>query len=98
MIPTLRECPEVGSGECRTIDVASPAVLAHVMRSDRGTLLFLHNLGRDDVVVDLDPQPDAEGDPVEVFGDRAYPAAGADLRGLELAGLGYRWLRLRRVA
>jgi maltose alpha-D-glucosyltransferase/alpha-amylase len=34
-------------------------------------------------------------EPVEVFSDREYPDL--DLRDLELDGLGYRWIRLRRT-
>ena len=33
---------------------------------------------------------------VEVFADRGYEAPDRDLRGLPVAGLGYRWIRLRR--
>jgi maltose alpha-D-glucosyltransferase/alpha-amylase len=94
-VHTLRQCQEVGSGRCTTVPVADPAVLVHRMDDGAGSLLFLHNLGRDDVRVDVGRQPGADGDPVELLADRAYPAPGADLAGLELAGSGYRWLRLR---
>jgi maltose alpha-D-glucosyltransferase/alpha-amylase len=96
MIHTLHECPEVGSGRCTPVPVAQPAVLVHRMDAVQGTLLFVHNLGRDDVVLDVGAQPGQEGDPVAVFGDRSYAAAGADLTGLAVAGSGYRWLRLRQ--
>lgn len=98
MIPTLRECPEIGSGACTPVDVEDPAVLAHRMDGPHGSMLFLHNLGQVDAVVDVGPQPGQEGDPVEVFGDRTYDAAGADLAGLAVAASGYRWIRLRRTA
>ena len=96
MIHTLRECPEVGVGTCTPVDVGQPAVLAHRMSAEQGTLLFLHNLGRADVTVDVGPQPDADGDPVEVFGDRSYDATGPELTGLRLGPSGFRWLRLSR--
>lgn len=60
-------------------------------------MLALHNLGNRKVSVDLGRQPGAEGDPVDVFGDRAYDSAGSDLRGVEVAGTGYRWIRLRET-
>ena len=62
--------------------------------ADQGALLFLHNLGRTDAVVDVGPQPGQEGPPVEVFADRAYPPVGPDLAGIPVAASGYRWLRL----
>jgi maltose alpha-D-glucosyltransferase/alpha-amylase len=98
MIHTLRECPEVGVGSCATLPVESPAVLVHRMDAAQGTLLFLHNLGRADVVVDVGAQPGQQGSPVEVFSDRRYAAAGPELTGIAVAGCGYRWLRLARNA
>lgn len=94
MIRTLRECPEVGVGTCTVLDAGLPAVLAHRLAARQGVMLFLHNLGRDDVVVDLGPQPGQQVDPVEVFSDRRYDLADRGLAGLPLAASGYRWLRL----
>jgi maltose alpha-D-glucosyltransferase/alpha-amylase len=95
MVHTLRECPEVGSGTCTPLVTGSPAVLAHRMTSDDGAVLFLHNLGREAVRVDLGRQPGAGGRPSEVLADRPYPAPAEDLRDLEVGGSGYRWIRLR---
>jgi maltose alpha-D-glucosyltransferase/alpha-amylase len=97
MIHTLRECPEVGSGDCAVVPVGPPSVLVHRMTGASGTLLFLHNLGREEVTVDVGRQPGQEGPPVEVFGDRRYDAVGDDLAGIRLAASGYRWLRLRHA-
>jgi maltose alpha-D-glucosyltransferase/alpha-amylase len=97
MIHTLRECPEVGSGTCTPVAVEHPAVLVHRMDAAEGTMIFLHNLGREDVRVDVGPQPGQDGAPVEVLSDRGYGPPSADLTGLELAGCGYRWIRLRRT-
>lgn len=98
MIRTLRECPEIGVGTCTSVPVDPASVLVHRMEARQGTLLFLHNLGVDDVLVDVGQQPGQEGEPVEMFSDRAYDAAGRDLESLAVAGRGYRWLRLRRTA
>lgn len=97
MIASVRECPEIGTGTCHPVQVASPAVLAHRFEAPGGTLLLLHNLGRDEVSVDLGPQPGQDGDPVEVFADRRYDPPTAELSGLTLTGSGFRWLRLRRT-
>jgi maltose alpha-D-glucosyltransferase/alpha-amylase len=96
MIHTLREAPEVGSGSCTHIDVpAPPGVLAHRADGPTGTMVFLHNLGTDDVEVDLGALAKEADLPVEVLADQDY----GDLRfdALALAGYGYRWIRLRRT-
>jgi maltose alpha-D-glucosyltransferase/alpha-amylase len=94
---TLRECPEVGSGRCTPLPAGDPAVLVHRMDAGPGSLLFLHNLGRTDLRVDVGPPEDGPADPVELFADRGYAAPGGQLTGLELGGCGYRWIRLRRA-
>jgi maltose alpha-D-glucosyltransferase/alpha-amylase len=97
MVHTLRECPEVGSGECSVVDAhLPPAVLAHRFESEAGEMLFLHNLGTEEVRADLGPQPGASDVVVEVFADRQYEQPDADLRGLTVGPRGYRWIRLRR--
>jgi maltose alpha-D-glucosyltransferase/alpha-amylase len=97
MVHTLRECPEVGSGTCTPVPVEHPAVLVHRMDAAEGTLLFLHNLGAESLRVDVGEQPGRRGTPVEVLADRGYEAPRDDLTGIEVAGCGYRWLRLRRT-
>lgn len=97
MVRTLRECPEAGAGHCAPLDADVPAaVLAHRSESPEGAMLFLHNLGRDDVTLDLGAQPGEADQPVEVFADQQYDAPSHDLRRLPLAGYGYRWIRLWR--
>jgi maltose alpha-D-glucosyltransferase / alpha-amylase len=96
MIHTLRECPEVGVGVCTPVPVDQTAVLVHRMAAEQGTLLFLHNLGQTEAVVDVGAQPGQDGSPVEVFGDQAYPPVGPDLVRIPVAASGYRWLRLSR--
>jgi maltose alpha-D-glucosyltransferase/alpha-amylase len=96
MIPTVRECPEIGSGTCTAVPVDRPDVLVHRVDAAQGSLLFLHNLGSADVVVDVGAQPHQDGRPVEVFSDRRYEPVGPQLAGIAIAGSGYRWLRLTR--
>ncbi|GII21000.1 alpha-amylase family protein [Planosporangium mesophilum] len=96
MIRTLRESPEVGAGSCVHVDRKLPAgVLAHRADGSTGTMLFLHNLGLDEVVVDLGDLFGQAHDPNQVLGDRDYPPVGR-LDALELGGYGYRWIRLDR--
>jgi maltose alpha-D-glucosyltransferase / alpha-amylase len=98
MIRTLRESPEVGAGECRTVDVKlPPGVLAHLAAGSTGTMLFLHNLGTEDARVDLSMLAEQADHPNDVFADQGYePVNGLDA--LSVAGYGYRWIRLVRNA
>ncbi|WP_328343403.1 alpha-amylase family protein [Micromonospora sp. NBC_00421] len=98
MIRTLREAPEIGSGSTSHIDVPMPAgVLAHRADGPTGTMVFLHNLGTEDVEVDLGTLA-AEADlPIDVLTDRGYGDVGK-LDSLKLGGHGYRWIRLCRSA
>jgi maltose alpha-D-glucosyltransferase / alpha-amylase len=98
MIRTLRESPEVGAGSCTHIDQKlPPGVLAHRADGPSGTMLFLHNLGTEETTVDLSALYDSavkEPDrPNQVFGDQPYGPVGR-LEALDLAGYGYRWIRL----
>ncbi|MGW0431227.1 alpha-amylase family protein [Micromonospora sp. NPDC003197] len=98
MIRTLRETPEIGSGSCTHVDVRlPPSVLAHRADGPTGSMLFLHNLGPDKAVLDLGelyPETELPGD---VLSDRRYAPVGK-FDALELAGYGYRWIRLSRGA
>src|SRR4051794_155089 len=96
MIRTLREAPEVGAGSCTHVDLpAPPGVLVHRADDVTGAMLFLHNLGPDDGAVDLSTlYPEAEA-PNDVLADREYPDLD-EFHSVEVAGYGYRWIRLRR--
>jgi maltose alpha-D-glucosyltransferase/alpha-amylase len=97
MIHTLRESPEVGAGQCQPVDVKLPAgVLAHRADGVTGSMLFLHNLGTDEVRADLGFLADEADHPNQVLGDREYGPVG-ELDALELGRYGYRWIRLRRT-
>ncbi|MEV4821098.1 alpha-amylase family protein [Micromonospora sp. NPDC049274] len=96
MIRTLREAPEIGSGSTTHIDVAvPPGVLAHRADGPTGTMVFVHNLGTDDVEVDLSSlEPEADL-PIDVLTDRGYGELGK-LGAVKVSGHGYRWIRLCR--
>jgi maltose alpha-D-glucosyltransferase/alpha-amylase len=97
MIRTLREAPEVGSGSCTHVDqLVPPGVLVHRADGPTGTMLFLHNLGTDHVTVDLGSLTEEAELPNDVLSDREYGSVGK-LDALDLAGYGYRWIRLRRA-
>jgi maltose alpha-D-glucosyltransferase / alpha-amylase len=96
MIRTLREAPEVATGTCKHVDVKVPAgVLVHRADAETGTMLFLHNLGPDDAVVNLGSLLAEAEYPNDVLADQQYPDLG-ELDRLPVSGYGYRWIRLRR--
>ncbi|WP_434741537.1 alpha-amylase family protein [Micromonospora sp. SH-82] len=96
MIRTLREAPEIGSGSTTHIDVPMPAgVLAHRADGATGTMVFLHNLGTEDAVVDLGLLADEAELPIDVLTDRSYRELGK-MDAVQINGYGYRWIRLRR--
>ncbi|HUQ62704.1 MAG TPA: alpha-amylase family protein [Acidimicrobiales bacterium] len=97
MLQTLRECPEFAVGTCTPVDTGESSVLGLLYEAPGGLVLALTNLADEAHEVDPGPQPGAEGNPVEVFGNRMYEAPGAELKGVELDGYGYRWIRLRET-
>jgi maltose alpha-D-glucosyltransferase/alpha-amylase len=97
LIRTLRECPEIGVGQCTVLDVPLPrSVLAHRFDAPEGSILLLHNLADQPVTVDIGRLDAAAGRPFEILADGPYDPPTARLTGLELRGWGYRWIRLRR--
>jgi maltose alpha-D-glucosyltransferase/alpha-amylase len=93
----LRECPEFGMGACTYVDTGRRSVLALVHEAPSGAMLALVNLAKRRSTVDLGPQPAQDGEPIEVFSDRAYPPVDSKLRSIEIGPYGYRWIRLRRT-
>ena len=95
LIRATRECPEIGVGSWSLVDVPLPrAVLAHRYDAPEGTLLLLHNLADVAVTLDVGPLSGTRGRPYDVLSDSDYARPTERLRGLELAGWGYRWIRL----
>ncbi|MEV6344984.1 alpha-amylase family protein [Actinoplanes sp. NPDC051851] len=96
MIRTLREAPEVGNGTCAYVDVPAPhGLLVHRADDVTGTMLFLHNLGTERCVVDLQELAGEAVLPNDVLADREYADPGK-LDALTVEGYGYRWIRLRK--
>jgi maltose alpha-D-glucosyltransferase/alpha-amylase len=91
-IQVRRECPEMGWGEWRILDVGDSRVLALDYRWRDGGVVTLHNLSADDVRVRLPDDLDLTG--VEeirrMFGDGTADHG----KEIDLAGYGYSWLRL----
>jgi maltose alpha-D-glucosyltransferase/alpha-amylase len=92
-IRVRRECPELGWGEWQVLDVGDTRVLGLAYQWRDGRVVTLHNLSADPVRVRMPDDLDLGG--VEqirqMFGDAPATEHGRDI---ELAGYGYRWLRL----
>jgi maltose alpha-D-glucosyltransferase/alpha-amylase len=96
LIGAVRECPEIGTGSGRAVDVpAPPSVLIHRFDSEQGALLLLHNLADIPVTVDVGKDQAGPTRPWEVFADSGYQRPTRALTNIELNGWGYRWFRLR---
>jgi maltose alpha-D-glucosyltransferase/alpha-amylase len=97
MIRTLREAPEVGAGSSKHIDLPVPTnVLVHRADDGTGTMVFVHNLGPEPATLDLSSlYPEAEM-PNDVLADQEYPDLG-ECDKVDVAGYGYRWIRLKRT-
>ncbi|HEX5188579.1 MAG TPA: alpha-amylase family protein [Streptosporangiaceae bacterium] len=94
-IRVRRECPELGWGHWRTLDVGEPRVLAIENTWRDGRLVTLHNLSREPAVIRLPGDVSGSGhakDVRQVLGDDG-PAPALD-REIHVAGYGFRWLRL----
>ncbi len=97
LIDSLRGAPEIGTGECSVLDLPLPrSVLAHRFDAASGAVLLLHNLADTPVTVDIGALPGV-AQPYDLLVDGPYDAPTRQLRELELHGLGYRWIRLRRA-
>ena len=96
ILHALRECEEIGSGHHEVLDVGPPQVLVHRATGRTGTTLFVHNLAEQPCHLKLGAERDPEYTPLNFVADSPYGNE-VDLDGLEVAGYGYRWIRLRRT-
>jgi len=97
MAQRYRECPELGWGDFRVLEQPEVSVLAHRCTWDEASMVLLHNLGPESVVVPLTLDDDEEGTLlVDLLQEGECHLD--ERRSVELAldGYGYRWLRVQR--
>ena len=70
--------------------------MVHLAAGPLGTTLFVHNLADQPCRLQLGSQRVAGQRPLNFFADSDY-GPGVDLDAVEVAGYGYRWIRLRRT-
>ena len=98
LIRRRRECPEIGWGTWRVLDVDAKAVLA--LRYDWGEriVITVHNLSSKPCRAELALGGAADWDGmVHLFGHGAYQLRGDSALRVELEPYGSRWLRVRRA-
>jgi maltose alpha-D-glucosyltransferase/alpha-amylase len=95
ILHALRECPEIGIGDYTVVDAGPPHVLVHRADSSGGSTLFAHNLADRPCTLELSSQDTSGQRPFNFFADSEY-ASDVHLEAVELAGFGYRWIRLRQ--
>ncbi len=98
LVRRYRECPELGwAEEVEILEQPHAAVLAHRSTWDDASMVALHNLGPEPVVVPLrldDCTEDARL--VDLLADDAYDVAADGRVQVALDAYGYRWLRVVR--
>ncbi len=92
----LRECEEIGNGDHEVIDAGPDSVMVHRATGRTGTTLFVHNLADRPCTLKLGYLHDPEQEPLSFVADSDYGNE-VDLDALDVAGYGYRWIRLRRT-
>jgi maltose alpha-D-glucosyltransferase/alpha-amylase len=95
ILHALRECAEIGSGEHTIIDAEPTSVLVHRADGDSGSTLFVHNLADRPCRLNLSAECERDQRPVNFFADSDY-GRDVDLAAVDVAGFGYRWVRLRQ--
>lgn len=93
LIRVRKECPEIGRGNLRIIDVENPAVLAHRFDWSDGAVIMLHNFSDQSVDVLLDKVHEENEYTIDLFGENRFKHVSLD-QPLQLEAYGYRWLRV----
>jgi trehalose synthase len=92
-----RACPELGWGRFEVLEQPNAAVLAHRLTWDDASLVAVHNLAPEAVVVALTIEgTDGTGQLLDLLRPGTTPLGEDGGCELELDGYGYRWLRVHR--
>lgn len=94
LVSRYRECPELGWTDVNVIDQPHHAVLALCSAVDGATLITVHNLDSEPVVVPLDVPGEGERRLVDVLAEGEVAVADDGTAEVPLDGYGFRWLRV----
>jgi glycosidase len=98
LVRRYRECPELGwAEEVEVLDQPHRAVLAHRSTWDDGSMVAVHNLGPEPVMVPLRLDDcDDQVRLVDLLVDGSHDVDADGRAEIELEAYGYRWLRVVR--
>jgi trehalose synthase len=85
---------EIGWGSLEILEQPNPAVLAHALTRDEGSVLFLHNFGAEPTTVDLDLERFGGGPLTDILDVGAGRVSETGTAAVALEGYGFRWLRI----
>jgi trehalose synthase len=92
-----RECPELGWGDVEILDQPCDSVLAHRCTWETASIVALHNLSNEPVVVPLQLVDAEDGwQLVDLLDTGECALDGSGRAEVTLDGYGYRWLRVQR--
>ena len=96
LIRRRRECPEIGFGALKILEVDAPSVLTHRCDWEGSTVVAVHELGGKaaTVTVAIERPDDAEA-LVDLYSDEVHQLDGGRAK-LKLEAHGFKWLRVRR--
>jgi maltose alpha-D-glucosyltransferase/alpha-amylase len=90
-----RATPAIGEQDCRTIETATPAVLAHAYQAPECDLMMVHNLAGERVDAEVPITAAMAGEAAELLGREPVTSSGECLR-LTLEPFGFRWFEWKR--
>jgi len=94
LIRQRKERPEIGWGRTTLIETASPAIFAHRCDWAESVVMIVHNFSGRHTTTELTLSPDESL--IEIFSDADYEPPVEQGKGIEIAGYGYRWFRVRK--
>ncbi|THH41111.1 alpha-amylase family protein [Neolewinella litorea] len=97
MVRLRKECPEIGYGEWKILDVGHDSVLAMSYRYRNVVVVTAHNFLAGPVVVSLDLESDSGTPLVDLVEPLSVHPGDEGKYTIRLGSYGYRWFRLRGV-
>lgn len=92
-----RESPELGWGEYQFLETPHSQVLAHRVTWEARSMVLLHNLGPEPVIVPFTVEAEEPGTVLlDLLSDEGCSLDDNSSAELALSGYGYRWLRVKK--
>ena len=95
---TRRDCPEFGIGRFDGVATSDSRAFAHRCRVGERFTLAVHNLGEEEIEVELELDPDDSLHLLDLFGDCNYERWDPSRPRMRLRPYGYRWFRRTRFS